>query len=114
MVCNAILFSWMIVAPEASAATPALSLSGASGAPGARVTFSVSLNSSGALPASIEWDMLYSTSDLSSVTGTYYATGAAGKSATCNGISAGDIRWIVSGINTVAIGNGVLATVTFQ
>ena len=103
----------------AAAQTPSLSLSGGSGAPGATVTLGVSLSSNGGTqPASIQWDFGYSSTDLSPASGTYYATGAAtsaaGKSATCNTISAGDIRCVVAGINTTAIGNCVIASVTFQ
>ena len=101
------------------AQTPSLFLSSGSGVPGASVTLSVSLNSNGGTaPAAVQWDFKYSTTDLSPASGTYYATGpaasAAGKSASCNAISAGDIRCIVAGISSTVIGNGVLATVTFQ
>lgn len=104
---------------NATVQTAALSLSGASGAPGATVTLDVSLASvSGTPPDSIQWDLNYSTSDLSLVTGTYDGTGAAasgaGKSADCNIISAGDVRCIVFGTNSSAIGAGVLATLTFK
>jgi len=107
------------LAASAAAATPSLSLSSASGAPGSTVTLDVSLNSVGSpLPAAVQWDLTYSTSDLSLVTGTYYGTGAAGsgagKVADCNSISAGDVRCIVSGIDTTAFGSGVVATLTFQ
>ena len=111
----------VLAAPAACTQLPSasLSLSGASGAPGATVTLGVSLNpSSGTAPASVQWDLIYSTSDLSLVTGTYAADGtagtAAGKLLVCNVISAGDVRCIVSGINTTAIGNGILATLTFK
>src|SRR5580693_5115105 len=82
---------------RAGAQTPSLSLSGVSGSPGATVTLSVSLNSNGGTqPASVQWDFNYSTTDLSPASGTYFATGAAasaaGKSASCNNISAGDVR----------------------
>src|SRR5690242_16500940 len=88
-----------------------LSLSGWSGAPGASVTVGVGLSSSGgAQPAAVQWDLLFVSSDLSPVSGTYFATGGAattaGKSATCNLVSPGDIRCIVAGFNTTAIGNG--------
>ena len=105
------------LAANAGAQSPSLSVSGATGAPGATVTLDVSLNPGGTLPASVQWDLTYSTSDLSLVAGTYDAIGTAGsgagKSVVCNSISAGDIRCIVSGININAIGNGVLATLTF-
>src|SRR6266849_28092 len=99
--------------------TVALSLSGGSGAPGATVTVGVGLSSSsGALPAAVQWDLLFVPSDLSPVSGTYYATGgaasAAEKIATCNLISPGDIRCIVAGFNSTAIGNGTVATISLQ
>jgi hypothetical protein len=101
------------------AQTPSLSLSGASGAPGTTITIPVSLNpGTGTAPASVQWDLTYSASDLSLVSGTYDTTGAAGsgagKLADCNSISAGDVRCIISGINTTGIGNGVVATLSFQ
>jgi len=101
---------------RAAAQTPSLSLSGGSGAPGATVTLSVSLNSNGGTqPVSVQWDFNYSPTILSPASGTYFATGAAasaaGKSASCNNISAGDVRCLVAGINTTAIGNGVVASV---
>jgi hypothetical protein len=61
--------------------------------------------------------LTYSTSDLSLVTGTYHSVGsgsAAGKAADCNLISAGDVRCILSGINTTTIGSGAVASLTFQ
>jgi len=106
-------------AGSVAAQAPSLSLSGASGAPGATVTLAVSLNlGTGTAPSSVQWDLDYSTSDLSLASGTYDATGAAaseaGKSVHCNSIAAGDVRCIISGINTTGIGNGVVATVRFQ
>ncbi|HYL92444.1 MAG TPA: cohesin domain-containing protein, partial [Alphaproteobacteria bacterium] len=118
---TAVLFLCVTAAitDRAAAQTASLSLSGDSGAPGASVTLSVSLNSNGGTqPAALQWDFNYSTTDLSPASGTYYATGAAasaaGKSVTCNTVSAGDVRCLVAGINATAIGNGVVATVTFQ
>jgi hypothetical protein len=103
----------------AAAQTPSLSLSGASGTRGGTITLGVVLNSVGAIsPAAIQWDLTYSAADLSLVSGTYSTTAmageGAGKSANCNSISAGDVRCIVSGINRTAIGNGLLASLTFQ
>ncbi len=96
-----------------------LSLSTGAGTPGGTVTLDVSLNpGTGPAPASVQWDLTYSASDLSPVAGIYYATGAAGsgagKSVDCNSMSSGDIRCIVFGASTTAIGNGVIATLTFQ
>jgi Cohesin domain len=104
---------------SATVQTPSLSLSGASGAPGANVTLNVSLSpGAGTLAASVQWDLTYNSTDLSLVTGTYDGTGSAasgaGKLADCNAISAGDVRCIISGINQTAIGNGIVATISFQ
>ena len=110
-----------LAAPAASTEvqSAALSLSGGSGTPGATVTLDVSLTTgSGTAPSSVQWDLTYSSSDLSLVSGTYDANGAAGTAAgklvDCNTMSAGVVRCIVSGINTTSIGSGVLATLTFQ
>src|SRR5229473_7808105 len=78
-----------VAAGGASAQTPALSLAGASGAPGSTVTVSISLSSNGGTqPAGVQWDLTYSSSDLSPAAGTYWATigaaSAAGKQASCN------------------------------
>src|SRR5271156_5793905 len=85
---------FLAVSTAAQAST--LSLSGASGAPGATVTLSVSSSpGGGAAPAAIQWDLTYSTSELTLGTGTFYATGAAagtaGKTVDCGTISAGDV-----------------------
>jgi hypothetical protein len=112
------LFIAALAVDRAMAQTASLGLSAASGAPGATVTLNVSLTTNGTLPAAVQWDILYSTSDLSPGTGTFYATGAAatlaGKLATCSTLAAGDIRCVVAGLNSTAIANGVLATVTLQ
>jgi putative Ig domain-containing protein len=109
----------LMIAHGAVAQTPSLSLSRGSGAPGANVTLTVSVNvNGGPPPSSVGWDFSYSSADLRPASGMYYATGpaanAAGKSAVCRLISAGDIRCIVAGINRAAFGNGIVATVTFQ
>ena len=119
--CSRLVFIGCLCAVVASATiqTPSLSLSGASGAPGATVTLNVSLDPATiSTLSSVQWDLTYSSTDLSLVTGTYDGTGAAasgaGKLADCNSISAGDVRCVISGLNTTVIGNGVLATLTFQ
>ena len=115
-----VLFLFIVVVAIDSTAgqTASLSLSSGSGAPGATVTLNVSLATNGTLPAAVQWDLLYSTSDLSPGAGTFYATGAAatlaGKQATCGTPTSGDIRCVVAGFNSTAIANGVLATVTLQ
>jgi len=103
---------------RAAAQTASLSLSGGSGFPGSNVTLNVSLTINGTLPAAVQWDLLYSTADLNPEVGTFYASGAAatvaGKQATCGTLVPGDIRCIVAGLNSTAIGNGILAAVTLQ
>src|SRR5882724_3154719 len=117
--CIKLTLMSIVAVSAAWSQTVSLSLSGGSGAPGASVTVGVALSSgAGALPAAVQWDLLYVPSDLSPVSDPYYATGsaasAAGKLATCNLVSPGDIRCIVAGFNTSAIGNGNIATVTLQ
>ena len=103
---------------RAAAQSASLLVSSGSGAPGGTVTLNISLTTNGTLPAALQWDLLYSPSDLSPEAGTFYATGAAaalaGKQATCGMPTSGDIRCIVAGLNTTAIADGVLATVTLQ
>jgi hypothetical protein len=104
---------------NATLQTPSLSVSGASGAPGATITLDVSLDiGTGTPAASVQWDLTYSASDLSLVTAPYSGTGSAasgvGKLADCNSISPGDVRCIISGTNTSAIENGTVATISFQ
>jgi len=101
------------------AAQTSLSVSGASGVPGSNVTLALSLaNATGLSPAAIQWDLEYASSDLSLAQGSYYATGgaaaAAGKSAICQMISAGDIRCLVAGLSAETLGPGVLATIQFE
>ncbi len=104
---------------RAVAQTALLSVSGGSGPPGTSVLVSVILAANGSTgAATVQWDLTYSTSDLSPASGVFYATGgvasAAGKSAICNIVSPGDVRCLVEGLNTAAMGSGVLATLTFQ
>jgi hypothetical protein len=102
----------------AMAQTPALSLTGGSGTPGNDVIVGVNLTPGSTPAASVQWDISYSSSVLSLVTAPYDAIGAAGsaavKSAACNAISAGDVRCIISGLNTNGIGSGAVATITFK
>src|SRR5579863_7641759 len=101
-------------------ATPpaSLSVSGATGLRGAYIALDLSLNGGGGALAAAQWDLNYSTADLSLAPGIYYftgiAAGAAGKSVACNTISAGDLRCVAAGPDTNAIGNGVLATISFK
>jgi len=103
---------------SAAAQTASLTLTGGSGAPGSSVTLTVNLATNGTLPAAVQFDLLYTPGDLSPASGSFFSTGgaasAAGKSASCSNPSAGDVRCVVAGFNTTAIGNGSLASVTFQ
>ena len=102
----------------AMAQSPALSLTGGTGTPGGTVAVGVSLTPGSTPAASLQWDLTYASSVLSLVTAPYDTIGAAGssavKSATCNAISASDVRCIISGLNTTGIGNGAVATLTFK
>ena len=100
------------------AQTGALALSSGSGAPGASVTLNLTYQANGTLPAAMEWDLTYPSADLSPAAGTFYTIGtaasAASKSVICALISPGDIRCIVSGLDTTAIASGGIAAITFQ
>lgn len=85
------------------AQTPSVSLSAASGAPGDRVTLTVSLSyNGGTRPAAVQWDLNYSIGDFIPSTGTFFSTGAAasaaGKSLACSSLTPGNVRCIVSGL----------------
>src|SRR5215472_4213246 len=117
--CTRVLLTSVVAVGAAWAQTVALSSTGGSGAPGATVSVDVGLVSSGgAQPAAVQWDLFFVPSDLGLASGTYYVTGAAagaaGKTATCNLVAPGDIRCLVAGFNTTAIGNGSLATIALQ
>jgi hypothetical protein len=104
---------------SATVQTPSLSLSGASGVPGAMITLNVSLSpGAGDLAASVQWDLTFSSNDLILASGTYDGLGGAargsGKLAYCNSISATDVRCIISGLNQTVIENGIVASISFQ
>src|ERR1700752_1724767 len=85
-----------------------ISLAPGSGTPGSTINLNISVNTSGTLPASLQWTMGYSTADISSVSVTAGAVAtAAGKSGTCNGT--GTLTCLVFGFNTTTIANGVVA-----
>lgn len=98
---------------------PSISLSSNSGALGANVTMSITLSSNGGTqPAGVQWDLLYSSEDLTPAGTNFFTIGAAalaaGKQALCSIVVPGDVRCVVVGLNTNAIADGVLATVAFQ
>jgi hypothetical protein len=101
------------------AQTPSLSVSAGSGAPGDSVTLTVNLSyNGGTRPASVQWDLSYSTADLAPMNGTFFSTGpaatAAEKSVICNSPAYGTLRCLVSGLNKSSIADGALASVTFH
>ena len=85
-----------------------LSLSSTSAAPGATVTLNVSLASTGNQPASVQWDLGFSTTDFSSVT-VAAAPGAGNKTLSCE-YGAGTAMCLLWGLNDSTIANGVIAT----
>src|ERR1041385_5483255 len=113
-----IILAVAVGAMPAVAQTASLSLSSATSAPGGTVTLSVTLATHGAQIAGVQWDLMYSASDLTPNGSSFYVTGgaatAAGKQTTCNIVSPGDVRCLVVGFNSTAINDGVLAGITFK
>src|SRR6266849_4647069 len=112
-----IVVALAVAALPALAQSASLSLSSGTGAPGGPGMLSVTMATHGAQIAGLQWDTLYNPSDLS-LSGSFYVTGgaaiAAGKQATCNVVSPGDVRCLVVGFNSSAVADGVLASITFQ
>jgi hypothetical protein len=105
----------MLFASPAMAQQAAISLSSGTTVPGGSVVLNVSLaNSGGVQPAAVQWTIGYPLSDVASVSA---AAGpglsAPGKSLSCN-TSNGSTICVAYGMNSNIIGNGVLATVTFN
>ncbi|HYM13854.1 MAG TPA: hypothetical protein VEU62_24160 [Bryobacterales bacterium] len=89
-----------------------LSLASGSALTGSPVALNLSMITTGQ-PAGLEWTLSYSATDFSSVSVVAGpAAVAAGKSVSCNG-SPGSYTCLLSGLNTTAIANGVVATATF-
>ena len=112
---------WGLVAfvTQGRAQTPSLTLSRGSGATDGSITLTISINSNGGTrPAAVQWDLNYSQADLVLANGTFFSAGAAAisadKSVSCKTPAAGTVRCIVSGLNRTSIGDGDLASVTFQ
>jgi hypothetical protein len=69
---------------------------------------------SGSAPTSVLWTLTYSETDISSITlAPAAAATAAGKTVAC-AAGAGSVICIVSGLNTTAIPNGIIATANFS
>jgi hypothetical protein len=90
-----------------------LTLSSASGSPGSVVTLSLSLNGTGNQPADLEWTLIYSPTDFSSVSvGAASIAIAANKSVSCNNSVPGVSNCVLWGLNATPISNGVVASVS--
>ena len=90
-----------------------LSLSSASGSPGSVVTLSLSSNGTGNQPAALEWTLIYSPTDFSSViVGAASIAIAANKSVSCNNNVPGVSNCVLWGLNATPISNGVVASVS--
>src|SRR6185369_8138582 len=77
------------------------------------VTFPVSIVTSRIPPAGVQFDLAYNSADITSISATAgTVVTAAGKTLTCNLVSAGLYRCLAAGLNTTGIANGVIANVT--
>ena len=106
----AALFGLLI--SNASGQSVTLSLSAGTGSPGAAVPLTLALSGSGVSPSGLQWTMKYSTADFATVTmmaGS--AATAAGKQLSCQN-SVGSSTCVLWGLNTTAISNGAVATVS--
>src|SRR5690349_1499556 len=97
----------------AFAQNASLSLASASGAPGSTVTLPLSLSTAGAQISGVQWTIAYSTADFSGAAiSVGSAADSAGKSVSCNTLTPGQYRCLVSGLNPNQIADGVVATAT--
>src|SRR5882762_1302385 len=76
-----IILAVAVTAIPALAQSASLSLSSATGAPGGTVTLSVTLATHGVQIAGVQWDLLYTQSDLSPNGSSFYVTGGAATAA---------------------------------
>src|SRR6266542_575660 len=93
-----------------------LSLLSASATLNSTVTLPLNVAStSGSEPAGLQWTILYSTTDFSSITAAAgAAASAAGKGIDCASIGPGQYTCVLAGINQNTISNGTAATVTLR
>ena len=88
----------------------AIALASGVAVPGSSINLNISVNTLGALPASIQWTITYVTSDIASITVTNGTTATnTAKTVSCNELSPGTIRCIVFGLNQNTTPNGVVA-----
>src|ERR1051325_6879443 len=107
------MFLFFALAERGLLAQPGiLALSSGSTTQGGTVSLNLSFTSSGSQPAGLEWTIVYTASNIVSISATAGpAATAAGKSISCAGAS-GSYVCLASGINTNAIANGIVATVS--
>jgi len=95
----------------AAAQVPSLSLSSGTGNPGTTLSLALSLGEGGTAPAGLQWTLVYPSNQISSSGATAGpAATAAGKTLSCASAS-GLLTCVVIGLNTNAIGAGVVANV---
>ncbi len=105
----------LLAAGTASAQQVALSVGSGSVAPGTSITVPITMTTSGSpQPAGLQWTMVYSPTDISSVTVTSgpVAT-AASKSVNCFSSSSTTTNCVAYGLNTNIMNSGTLASATF-
>ncbi len=93
-----------------------LSLNTATTNPGGSVNLNLSIDVSQVSTnvAGVQWDLLFNSGDITNVTAANGAVAtAAGKTTSCNMVSAGDFRCLVYGTNANIISSGVLSILTF-
>ena len=107
-----VIFGCFYLVGQVFAQSGSLVLTSAAGSPGGQVSLALSLNASGgSQPAAIQWQLSHHSSDVAGITATIGpAATAGGKSLSCSG-SAGSYTCLLSGLNSNAIGNGVIATI---
>lgn len=96
------------------AQTTALTLSSAPGSAGTTVSLPLSVTSTNAQPAALQWTLSYAASDVTSIAVTAGpAAGAAGKSVSCQSATTTTVCVLV-GMNSAPIANGVIASIAVQ
>jgi uncharacterized protein (TIGR03437 family) len=102
----------VLLAGYGYAQSPSLSLASGSAVKGATLSLNLSLNAATSAPAGLQWTLSYTPADVASlnlVAGPVLT--AAGKTLNCSA-GVGSVTCLATGINTNAIGSGVVAVVT--
>ena len=107
------LSSLLLLTHVANAQTASLGLSPGTGSPGNVVNLTLSLASTVAQPAALQWTMSYATNDFSAIgVAVAGAASAASKSVSCNNTIPGVSTCVIYGVNSNTIANGTVATVS--